>query len=417
MVIANIKKIKETEFETIKRLKDTTNIHQNRVSDHRLFWFFVLLGIFLAHTYLYLSVGVHLKGWERALWLAVGVFAMMASLAARHLHTPSRERQSMCLKSAVYRFGGGWNLFVILTAACMPVVRLFSPNVQTAFLASCVVSSAVCAYGIYEARTIRTAHIELRTPKLPGCAGRLRIVQLSDLHIGPFMLLSHVERVVRAIVSAAPDLIVITGDLVDGSVGDDAGVSPFYLPYAEALRRMTEARPRLGVWAVPGNHDYYEGFRNTADFLGQSGVAMIANEKRDLGELTLLGADDLDHIRRSDANPAQSVSEELFASLTREEEEKFVLFLRHRPVVEPQTVGHFDLQLSGHTHGGQLFFLPSSRHKIPGRTKGLRPVGDGSYLYVSNGAGFVGPPMRFFAPAEIVLIDLIPDDARTGCEP
>ncbi|MDL2263525.1 metallophosphoesterase [Synergistaceae bacterium OttesenSCG-928-I11] len=362
------------------------------MSDNRLFWFFVLFAIFLAHYYLYVSVGVHLKGWQEALWLVMGAFAMMSSLAARRLHTPRRERRRMTLKSAVYRFGGAWNIFVILTTACMLIFRCFALDIRAAFLVSCCVSFAVCAYGVYEARTIRTVRIELRTPKLPDGAERLRIAQLTDLHISPFMLLKHVARVVDAIVSAEPDLVVITGDLVDGSVGDEAGVSSFYLPYAEELRRIAGASPRLGVWAVPGNHDYYEGFENSAEFVDLSRIERIAGEKRDLGEILLLGADDLDHIRKSDANPEQSVSEELFASLTCEERKKFVLFLRHRPIVEPSTIGRFDLQLSGHTHGGQLFFIPSSRHKIPGRPKGLRFIGNGSYLYVSNGAGFVGPP-------------------------
>jgi len=102
-----------------------------------------------------------------------------------------------------------------------------------------------------------------------------------------------------------------------------------------------------------------------------------------------------------------SKSEELMESLTEREREKFVILLRHRPKIEAVTIGLFDLQLSGHTHGGQLFSLPSSRHKIPGRPKGLLALGRGSSLYVSNGAGFVGPPMRFFAPAEIVVFDLI----------
>ena len=138
----------------------------------------------------------------------------------------------------------------------------------------------------------------------------------------------------------------------------------------------------------------------------RAGIKLLRTRSVDIGRVVLAGADDLDHEAAS-GTKGLTRSEELMASLSERELKKFVILLRHRPKVEAVTVGRFDLQLSGHTHGGQIFSLPSSRHKIPGRTKGLLPLGRDSSLYVSNGVGFVGPPMRFFATAEIVVFDLV----------
>ena len=155
-------------------------------------------------------------------------------------------------------------------------------------------------------------------------------------------------------------------------MGDENEVSQNYLPYAEKLAELAAYGPRLGVWAVPGNHDYFDGLDNTMAFLEKAGIRLMRTEKKDLGDIVLLGADDIDHVNMSGASSSTTRSEKLVASLTKDEKRKFVLFLRHRPVVERTTIGSFDLQLSGHTHGGQLFTLPSSRHRIPGKTKLLR---------------------------------------------
>lgn len=334
---------------------------------------------------------------------------MLSSVAVRRLSTPRRVRRTMSLKSAIYRFGAIWNIFVVLTTLFMVAARPLGLPETGEFVASCIIAFAICSYGVYEARTIRSTRFTLETGKISG--GNLRIAQITDLHISPYMIPAHVRRVVDAVIAAEPDVVVITGDLVDGIVGDGDGVAPFYRPFADELRRLSgsdASAPSLGVLAVPGNHDYYEGFGNSCDFMETAAIELLSNEKKTLGPLTILGADDLDHLRRSEEFPDLSRSEALVSSLDESEKNNFILLLRHRPVVEPSTVGHFDLQLSGHTHGGQLLTLPSSMHRIPGKPKGLLALEGGSNLYVSNGAGFVGPPMRFLAPAEIVIIDLVP---------
>lgn len=404
MVLSDIKRLGE---------RGGANVHKKRFSDRNLFWLLILTAVFLAHYYLYLTVGRYLPPPLETLWLAIGLTAMLSSAAARRLGAPRNGTGKISVRSVFHRFGACWNILVVLTTAFMlffHLLRSFAPlSPGTSFVTSLLLALLACAYGVMEARNIRSIRFALETEKL--CSGRkLRIVQLSDLHISPFMNVGHIARIVRATLIARPDVVVITGDLVDGVVGDDETILPFYRPFEAAMHQIAESTPPLGIWAIPGNHDYYEGFDNSLLFMRNAGIHVLISEVEDLGELVLVGADDLDHQRpaldgRGGEDRTRSV--ELIDSLTEEQRGKFILLLRHRPVVEPATLGRFDLQLSGHTHGGQVFTLPSSRHRIPGKPKGLLELDGDSKLYVSNGAGFVGPPMRFFAPAEIVVIDLI----------
>lgn len=399
------KLIERRGLEKLKKIRDSKNFHEHRASDTGIFWLAILLLIFLAHYYLYKTVGTHLNGMLEGLWLVLGLLAMMSSAAARRLGAPKRKLRHMSLQAAIHRFGACWNTFVVIVTLFTILIRLFIEPTGPSFVAACAAALGVCLYGLYEAANVRVAAISMKSAKLPA-GEKLKIVQISDLHISPFMTLRHVKRVVDKVVSERPDVVVVTGDLVDGVLSDGERVLPFYRAFARELKRLAPPKGApLGVWAVPGNHDYYGGWAGTMQFMASAGIDLLASETVDLGPIVLVGADDLDHLRH-DAPDGRSVSEHLVASLTQEDRQKFVVLLRHRPVVEASTVGQFDIQLSGHTHGGQLFALPSSRHRIPGRPRGCRPLSKGSYLYVSNGAGFVGPPMRFLAPAEIVVIRL-----------
>lgn len=387
--------------------------HMRRFSNRPHFWFAVLLIIFFAHVYLYLAVGRRLSTPSEAVWLCIGLAAVMSSAAAPHVGAPRNATGKISLRSVLQRWGAFWNILVLFTAFFMLVLEIayhLHPSYGDAHRISLWLSlsaaGALCLYGLVEARNVRSTSFVLPTEKLPP-GGHLRVVHLTDLHIGPFMNVGQIARAVCATLAAKPDIVLITGDIVDGLVGDEKGELPYYVPFSKKLLEIAESAPRLGVWAVPGNHDYYEGFENSAAFIENSGVTLLRGEKVDLGEVVLLGADDLDHAGQSERDENLTKSESLVASLSPQEREKFVVLLRHRPVVEPSTVGIFDLQLSGHTHGGQLLPLPSSMHRIPGKPKGLLGLGRGSSLYVSNGAGFVGPPMRFFAPAEIAVIDIV----------
>lgn len=394
------------------------NFHKRRFSDHSLFWSLFLVVLFLAHYHIFIQISLFWAGsWVEFVWLILGITAMISSFAAKRLGALRPITRHTSLQSVFNRFGSTWNIFIFLTSLFMLFIeaigKIFSPlEPEHAFAVSALASFALCLYGLIEARTIVTLHLALHTRALPPGRKRLRIVQLSDLHIGPFMGLAHIARIVEATFNAMPDLVVITGDVVDGDVGDANETLPFYKAFSAVMAEMQAFSFEFGVWGVPGNHDYYEGFEGSRVFMRDAGINLLQTQKVDLGDIVIVGADDSDHLHPADDNPAHTRSETLVSSLSAEEKKKFVLLLRHRPIVEPSTVGKFNLQLSGHTHGGQLFTLPSSRHRLSGHSRGLVSLGRGkgpkeSWLYVSNGAGFVGPPMRFLSPAEIVVIDIL----------
>ena len=405
--------------------KTPKNLHEKRFSERASLRVLAVSAILPAHLYLYAAAGRHLWTPFEALWVLAGTLSLVILCVTRAAQVHSRAARNIRLSRATERFGMLWNIIVLLTASMMLVLSFAEPMLAGIsgelmkalpysplflFKISLVLSSLFCAYGIFEARTIRTVYITVKTEKDIG--GDIRIVQLTDLHVNPGLTPSHLARTVDAALEAEPDIIVITGDIIDGEAGDERGVFESYAPYAEKLAELALYAPRLGVWAIPGNHDYFDGLENTEAFLKAAGIRLMRSEKADLGDIVLLGADDPDHLNTSESDPSLSVSEALVASLSDDEKERFVLLLRHRPVIEPSTVGQFDLQLSGHTHGGQLFTLPSSRHRIPGHTRGTVSLGEGSELYVSNGAGFVGPPMRILAPAEVAVIDVKKDSSQ-----
>ena len=413
------------------------DIHEKRFSDRTPLRILALAALLSGHLYIYAAACSHLPAPIRALWALIAVLSLLMLSATRTYKRRLTTARALQIWRVFGKFGMCWSVLVLMTAITMSLLTtIYDAPPLTIFTVSLLLSSLLCAYGIFEAHTVRTTHLTITTEKEIGRS--IRLVQLSDLHVNPYTSLTHIARIVKSALDTKPDLIVITGDIVDGEVGDESGVFEGYALYAEKLAELSLYMPSLGVWAIPGNHDYFEGLENTSDFLNSAGIRLLRTEKIDLdkhapafdtsecgkpdelGEATagrhtdgaplprivLIGADDSDHLRASDSAPHLTASEDLVRSLTDDEMKKFVILLRHRPVVESSTEGLFDLQLSGHTHGGQLFTMPSSRHRIPGHTRGTISLKGGSELYVSNGTGFVGPPMRFLAPAEVVVIDI-----------
>jgi predicted MPP superfamily phosphohydrolase len=246
----------------------------------------------------------------------------------------------------------------------------------------------------------RLQRVVVRLPRWPQARAGFRIVQISDVHIGSLLRRDFAERVTRRVNALEPDLIAITGDLVDGPVsrlGEEA--DPF-----------SELRARHGVYFVTGNHDYYSGDVAWAGRIAEWGVRVLRNECEEVsvgeGEgrfsFTVAGIDDY---RSRRGNKREHVK----TLLDGVPPERFVLLLAHDPSDFTQaSESGADLQLSGHTHGGQIWpFRYFVRIAIP-YVAGLYHRG-GSKLYVSRGTGFWGPPMRLFAPAEITEIALLPE--------
>lgn len=256
-----------------------------------------------------------------------------------------------------------------------------------AFRTVCLLALIALGYGLIEARQIQVEEINITTPKL--ASGHVTIAQISDLHLGMMSGDAFLDRVIAKLREIKPDIVVATGDIVDGQ-GDNL----------DALaRRFQSYAPPLGAYAVTGNHEYYAGLDNSLRFLRSAGFTVLRGESAKAGGIVLVGVDDPsaqtpDHQAGLDTGKA-------LASVTAND---FIVLLKHQPVVDSGP--SFDLQLSGHIHGGQIFPFVYLTRLVYGVHTGLTELADGRLLYVSRGAGTWGPPIRLFAPPEITLITI-----------
>lgn len=275
---------------------------------------------------------------------------------------------------------------------------------RTVFLAACLYSVSVYLWGYFEALNIRSERVTIATAKLPQGAQPIRIAQLSDVHLGLIVREERLERILEIVRREQPDLLVVTGDLVDGRI---APLQADWVETPRLARMFQEITPPLGKLAVIGNHEYYAGLEQALFFARAAGFQVLRGEQVTLGDhLTVAGIDDPAGAKRA----GTAIPDER-PLLARADQNRFVLLLKHQPVVKQGAEGLFDLQLSGHVHKGQIFpfnFLTWASYRI---RCGLTELKQGSRLYTSRGTGTWGPPVRFLAPPEVTLITLTPPPA------
>ena len=237
-------------------------------------------------------------------------------------------------------------------------------------------------------RLPRVRRTEIVLARWPSQLDGFRIAQISDVHIGPLLGRSFAERLVARVNALAADLVVVTGDLVDGAVEKiGAEVAPF-----------GDLRAQHGVWFVPGNHDFYSGVDGWEKRLRELGIRVLRNERVELAGdagFDLAGVDD----HRGDWS--KGTTEDVDAAVAGRDAQRALILLAHDPQTFPKAAAlGVDLQLSGHTHGGQIWPFGALVRLITPYVAGLHARGE-SQIYVSRGSGFWGPPMRLFAPSEI----------------
>lgn len=243
--------------------------------------------------------------------------------------------------------------------------------------------------------TLETVPIKLA--KLPRELDGLTIVQLSDLHVGTYVGARELAAALRLVRDARPDLVVLTGDLLDHD--------PSYVPVLARFARSLGALAPQGVFAIPGNHDHYAGAAAVLRGLSQAGAEVLLNRHVRIGQrgaqLALGGLDDVAGQRFNSPGPDperafQGVPDELAR-----------VMLSHNPAYFPHSREFADLTLSGHTHGGQItmFINPARWVLHHGLVRGHYAI-DGSQLYVNRGFGTAGPPARIGSPPEVTKIVL-----------
>ncbi|MCA9666645.1 MAG: metallophosphoesterase [Myxococcales bacterium] len=249
---------------------------------------------------------------------------------------------------------------------------------------------------------VRIKRLEVTLARLPAALDGLRIAQLSDLHIGPTLGRDWLSGIVERTNALSADLICITGDLVDGSVSKlEKDVEP-----------LGKLSAKQGVYFVTGNHEYYSGAESWCRHVTSLGIKVLRNERVEIrrgdAALDLAGIDD-----RSAFGAGHGPDIDR-ACAGRDASRELVL-LAHQPRQIEDAVRHgVGLQLSGHTHGGQIWPWHYAVYLQQPYLKGLHARGE-TQIYISEGTGFWGPPLRFGSTAEITEITLrAPSAKKTG---
>ncbi len=251
----------------------------------------------------------------------------------------------------------------------------------------------IMIYGYFEARDIRTEKLTILSAKIPEEIGVVRIVQISDVHLGLMVRERRLAKILEAVKEVKPDLLVSTGDLVDGQSDHLDGLTGL----------LEQIRPKYGKFAVTGNHEFYAGLRQAVAFTEKAGFTVLRGEGVSVAHgINVAGVDDA--TAKVYGASSHLSEEEVLAKLS---PEYFTLLLKHRPQVNGAALAGFDLQLSGHVHKGQIFPFNLLTWLFYPVRAGHTPLENGTHLYVSRGTGTWGPPIRFLAPPEVTLIEVV----------
>lgn len=363
--------------------------------------------------------------WTKLLWIALGLLAYLplALMIARYLGAENRFTDTLSWLAftslgfffltflAVLVRDLGWVLWAggaklaglvqHLQAAGGEPPDPFDPGrrqfiIQAMNLGILGLTGGLSAYGIVQAR--RKPIIEEVTVPIAGLPAGLegfRIAQISDLHIGPTIKAAFVQTVVEQVQALKADMIALTGDLVDGSVdhlsGDVAPLAALEAPY--------------GKFFITGNHEYYAGVEHWVDEVARLGFTNLLNEHQVLNvggaQLTVAGVTDL-HAHQ--VHPPHRTDPD--KALAGAPADSIKLLLAHQPgsIFDARRLG-VHLQLSGHTHGGQMRPFDYVVAKAHPYLRGLHDH-DGTWIYVNRGTGYWGPPLRLGVPSEITLLRL-----------
>lgn len=358
--------------------------------------------------------------------LFVAIHIVIYFLLVRHIST----RRYLCrFYSAILWINLGWSvayMFMRYTTAPKWLFMLASISVGVAFsfLIAALVAGAVngflilfrhhhlaprvkryilalcCIYSLYAVyHGLTDPKVEKLSMELDKLSAPLKIVQLSDVHIGGLMDEERVAKIVFLVNQTQPDIIAITGDLVDTSLAN-----------AESSLALLKAlRAKYGVYYVLGNHEYIHDVQDMLEYLPSLGIQVLLNENLPIGTpplINLAGSADLMGDRLGFLRPD---FEKTLANLN---PNLPTILLTHQPkvinILPESLLAKADLLLTGHTHGGQIFPISLAVLLQQPYLKGLHKTKTGGYVYVSEGTGFWGPPMRALSDSEITLFELLP---------
>lgn len=365
--------------------------------------FLSVLSTLLALTHFYLHWRLVAQPQWPEPWLAALTAATWASAVA----TPIGLALGRVLRNGLGRavafvsyawFGmlGLLLMFALLSEPLRLLARLWLPELASARAFGTAIAATVLVgfvAGLISAnKAVGVRRLDVRLQRLDASNEGFKLVQLSDVHIGPTLRKEWLQRIVNRVNELQADAIAITGDLVDGSVDE----------LREHVAPLAQLQARFGVFFVTGNHEYYSGADAWIEHLASLDVRTLRNERLRIGDgdgFDLAGVDDWTAFGKGHGR-------DLKKALADRDPSREVVLLAHQPrQIREAAELDVGLQLSGHTHGGQIFpfhlFVPLQQ---PFRA-GLDRLGS-TQLYTSRGTGYWGPPLRLLAPAEITLLTL-----------
>jgi predicted MPP superfamily phosphohydrolase len=262
---------------------------------------------------------------------------------------------------------------------------------KTLDISSLGVAFAVSSRAIYEAKFIEVQKVDI---KLKNLKKEYKIAQLSDVHIGGIVDKEFIKNIVKSVNALDPDLVVITGDLVDVEI-----------PRAmEALSELKHLKNRFGVYFIVGNHEYFHDVERIIKAVKDLGIKVLENENIYIGKegegFNLSGVYDVFGYRVEHHMP------DLYKALANKKRNSPTVLLAHQPRFVNYVGSGVDLMLSGHTHGGQLYPFKALVKLQQPYVSGLHQHNDGLQVYINKGTGFWGPPMRLGATSEITEITI-----------
>ena len=286
-----------------------------------------------------------------------------------------------------------------LAALALPSARRFILSPQQVVCAVLAIGGVLSVWGAIEVRTLETETIRIQNPRWPPGTKPVRVVHVSDIHFGPFVGRATLDRLTAAIGRANPDLLLCSGDVFDST-------APEMEDCARALGRI---RVPMGKFACLGNHEFYLGIANSMRLLDLAGFKVLrqncAFTERGGTVIEIAGVDDPAGMYTGDLSLADE------NVLPHGGTGAFSILLKHQPRIRDDAASPPDLQLSGHTHGGQILPAQVFARLVYPRWRGLYKLEAGRRLYVSRGVGTWGPPIRVLARPQIALFIIEPEDA------
>lgn len=355
-------------------------------------FFLIIMGAYLAgNIYIFIQFMQTLSGVALGVRIAASVtfwilaLLLLISMFMRDIPIPTTIAKGM------FSIGSAWlvfMLYMVLALLLFDIAKIFAPSMQWGFFYALGLTTAVMVYGYYNYRHPRIEQIDIVLDKEMGCE-EIRIAAISDVHLGNGTDKKALQRYVKMINAQQPDLILISGDLIDNSI------TPVAQQHME--EELGELQAPLGIYMAAGNHEYISRIEKCDEFLRKTPIRLLRDSVATLPcGVQIVGRDDLSNRRR----------ESLGDLLGRVDKTKPIIVLDHQPYnIAEADAAKVDIQLSGHTHRGQVWPLSLLTDYIYEQSHGYRKWKN-AHIYVSSGLSLWGPPFRIGTNSEMAIITL-----------